>query len=331
MRILAAGEPIPLDKLGLPGNLKRLKKRSQALRPVLRLRPDRLRQDHHAAFGARLPQHARYQDLDRRRSGRNHPEGPAPGADEPKAGLDFATIMRAFLRADPDIIMVGEMRDKETVAIGIEASLTGHLVFATLHTNSAPESDHPPARHGHGPVQLRRCPAGHAGAAPGQAAVRASASRRTSPTPEEIKASAEYCDRAEAHRVLQAGPQGRVRIALPRMDPDYANDKGQFTLYRPRAATCCNTGYKGRVGLHELLVGSDTIKKHIQEHAASPRCLRRRWNEGMRTLKQDGIEKVLQGHHRHEAGARGLHQVTARDGEITMSSSLNASIWSSAG
>ena len=58
----------------------------------------------------------------------------------PKAGLTFATIMRAFLRADPDVIMVGEMRDKETVSIGIEASLTGHLVFATLHTNSAPES-----------------------------------------------------------------------------------------------------------------------------------------------------------------------------------------------
>src|SRR6187399_1727855 len=58
----------------------------------------------------------------------------------PKAGLTFAVAMRAFLRCDPDIIMVGEMRDKETVATGIEASLTGHLVFATLHTNSAPES-----------------------------------------------------------------------------------------------------------------------------------------------------------------------------------------------
>src|SRR6201999_1075555 len=57
-----------------------------------------------------------------------------------KAGLDFATVMKSFLRADPDIIMVGEMRDKETTGTGIEASLTGHLVFATLHTNSAPES-----------------------------------------------------------------------------------------------------------------------------------------------------------------------------------------------
>ena len=82
MRILAAGEPIPLDKLGvLPRNMERLKAvHRQALRPVLRLRPDRLRQDDHAALGAGLPQHARHQDLDRRGPGRNHAEGPAPGA-----------------------------------------------------------------------------------------------------------------------------------------------------------------------------------------------------------------------------------------------------------
>jgi type II secretory ATPase GspE/PulE/Tfp pilus assembly ATPase PilB-like protein len=62
-----------------------------------------------------------------------------------KAGIDFALVMRAFLRADPDIIMVGESRDKETVSMGVEASLTGHLVFSTLHTNSAPRVHHPSA------------------------------------------------------------------------------------------------------------------------------------------------------------------------------------------
>jgi hypothetical protein len=142
MRILAAGEPIPLDKLGLSDrNLERMKEgHREALRPVLRLRPDRLGQDHHAALGAGLPEHAGHQDLDRRGPGRDHPEGPAPGADEPQGRADLRHAMKAFLRADPDIIMVGEMRDKETTATGIEASLTGHLVFATLHTNSAPES-----------------------------------------------------------------------------------------------------------------------------------------------------------------------------------------------
>jgi type II secretory ATPase GspE/PulE/Tfp pilus assembly ATPase PilB-like protein len=142
MRILAAGEPIPLDKLGVlphqPGQAQG--DHFQALRPVLRLRPDRFRQDHHAALGAGLPEYAGHQDMDRRGSGRNHAEGPAPGADEQEGRMDFPMVMKAFLRADPDIIMVGEMRDKETTGIGIEASLTGHLVFATLHTNSAPES-----------------------------------------------------------------------------------------------------------------------------------------------------------------------------------------------
>ena len=84
MRILAAGEPIPLDKLGLtPHNRERLEKTvEQALRPVLRVRPDRFGQDHHAALDPEIPQHARHQDLDRRRPGRNHAEGSAPGADQ---------------------------------------------------------------------------------------------------------------------------------------------------------------------------------------------------------------------------------------------------------
>ena len=77
----------------------------------------------------------------------------------PKIDFTFAVAMRAFLRADPDVIMVGEMRDHETAATGIEASLTGHLVFSTLHTNSAPGDHHPPAGHGHRPLQLRRRPA----------------------------------------------------------------------------------------------------------------------------------------------------------------------------
>jgi type II secretory ATPase GspE/PulE/Tfp pilus assembly ATPase PilB-like protein len=98
-----------------------------------------------------------------------------------KAGIDFALVMRAFLRADPDIIMVGESRDKETVSMGVEASLTGHLVFSTLHTNSAPESITRLAGHGHGPVQFCRCAAGHSGAALGQAPVRR-AKRRISQT-----------------------------------------------------------------------------------------------------------------------------------------------------
>ena len=72
---------------------------------------------------------------------------------------------------------------------------------------------------------------------------------------------------------------------------------------------CNGTGYKGRVGLHELLVGTDAIKKNIQEHARVAEMFATALEEGMRTLKQDGIEKVLHGNHRHPSGALGLHQV----------------------
>ena len=89
----------------------------------------------------------------------------------PKIDWTFAKALRAFLRADPDVIMVGEIRDAETARTAIEASLTGHLVLSTLHTNSAPRDRDAPARHGHGPVQLRRLAAGRAGTAPGAAAV----------------------------------------------------------------------------------------------------------------------------------------------------------------
>ena len=142
MRILAAGEPIPLEKLGLSArNFKNVK--------------DTVTKPYGLFFVCGPTGSGKTTTLHSVLGYLNTPETKIWTAEDPveitqkglrqvqmnpKAGLNFATAMRAFLRADPDIIMVGEMRDKETTAIGIEASLTGHLVFATLHTNSAPES-----------------------------------------------------------------------------------------------------------------------------------------------------------------------------------------------
>ena len=214
----------------------------------------------------------------------------------PKAGLTFAVAMRAFLRCDPDIIMVGEMRDKETVTTGIEASLTGHLVFATLHTNSAPESIVRLLDMGMDPFNF-------ADALLGILAQRLA--RRLCPsckrphiaTEAELKALLEeYSLELVATESWKKNLQGEQEALYRQWITGFGDEHGDITLYSAVGCDVCNgTGYKGRVGLHELLVGTDTIKKNIQEHARVSEMFTTAIAEGMRTLKQDGIEKVLMG------------------------------------
>jgi type II secretory ATPase GspE/PulE/Tfp pilus assembly ATPase PilB-like protein len=305
MRILAAGEPIPLDKLGLlPHNEDRLK--------VCVSKP-------YGLFfvcgptgsGKTTTLHSVLKFL-------NTPDTKIWTAEDPveitqkglrqvqvnkKAGLDFAVVMKAFLRADPDIIMVGEMRDAETTGIGIEASLTGHLVFATLHTNSAPESIIRLLDMGMDPFNF-------ADALLGILAQRL-AKRLCSkckevytPGPEEMKHFlSEYCEELVHTETFKRDGKAAYEAVYKEWVKKYADDKGQFTLYRAKEAgeddtkceACGGTGYKGRVGLHELMVGTDGAKKLIQEHARVAQLVAQALEDGMRTLKQDGMEKVLQG------------------------------------
>jgi len=205
-------------------------------------------------------------------------------------------VMKAFLRADPDIIMVGEMRDKETTGTGIEASLTGHLVFATLHTNSAPESIIRLLDMGMDPFNFADALLG--------ILARRLATRLCSkckqpytPGPEEVKHMLqEYCSELLNTAPFKKDAKSAYESVYRDLARSYAADKGQFTLYKAKGCdTCSNTGYKGRLGLHELLIASDSIKKLIQEHARVAEILSVCLEEGMRTLKMDGIEKVLQG------------------------------------
>lgn len=204
----------------------------------------------------------------------------------PKAGLTFGAALRSLLRADPDVIMVGEMRDTETARIGIEASLTGHLVFSTLHTNSAPESV---VRL----LDLGMDPFNFSDALLGVLAQRlarrlcAGCKQAYAATDEEIRELLqEYCldTPLDADGVLK---QWRERYA----------PAGAFTLFKAGACeTCENGGYKGRVGIHELLVADGAVKKLIQGRASVAEIRTAAFAAGMRTLKQDGIEKILQGH-----------------------------------
>ncbi len=222
-----------------------------------------------------------------------------------KAGLTFASIMRSFLRADPDVIMVGEMRDKETVSTGIEASLTGHLVFATLHTNSAPESIVRLLDMGMDPFNF-------ADALLGILAQRLAkrlckdCKKAHIASQDEIKSLlTEYAEEMRNTTSWKKDPNGAFKNLYGEWAKSFGDTKGQITLYEKVGCDkCSNTGYRGRVGLHELLIGSDPIKKAIQDHAHVAELLALALEEGMRTLKQDGIEKVL-------SGITDIHQVRA--------------------
>ncbi len=307
MRILAAGEPIPIDKLALSKrNLKTTKEtvskpyglffvcgptgsgKTTTLHSVLGY----LNTPDTKIWTAEDPVEITQKGL--RQVQMN-----------PKAGLNFATAMKAFLRADPDIIMVGEMRDKETTAIGIEASLTGHLVFATLHTNSAPESIVRLLDMGMDPFNFADAMLGVLAQRLGKRLCSQCKTPHVA-TKEELKSLLdEYCLELQNMDSWKKDPKASYEAIYREWTQDFADDKGQFKLYSPVGCdTCGGTGYKGRVGLHELLLGTDMVKKHIQEHARVAEILATALNEGMRTLKQDGIEKVLQ-------GITDIHQVRA--------------------
>jgi type II secretory ATPase GspE/PulE/Tfp pilus assembly ATPase PilB-like protein len=193
-----------------------------------------------------------------------------------KIGFDFAAAMRAFLRADPDVIMVGEMRDFETAKTGVEASLTGHLVFSTLHTNSAPETIVRLLDMGIDPLNFA------------DALLGILAQRLVRTLCKKCK-EAYHPDRNEYDDIVQSyGEEPFLKLNIPYDD--------KFTLFKPKGCDICgNTGYKGRMGIHELIVASDGIKRLIQKHASVEEMRDLAMEEGMTTLLQDGIYKSIQG------------------------------------
>ncbi len=190
-------------------------------------------------------------------------------------GLDFARALRAFLRADPDVILIGEMRDYETAHSGIEASLTGHLVFSTLHTNSAPETITRLLDMGLDPLNFADALIGVLA----QRLVRTLCSRcKESYTP-----SSEEMEKL----VASYGPE---------YFPELGVNEADVKLFKPVGCEVCgNTGYKGRTGLHEVLTGTHEMKDLVVNKAAASEVKELAMVQGMRTLIQDGIAKVFKG------------------------------------
>jgi type II secretory ATPase GspE/PulE/Tfp pilus assembly ATPase PilB-like protein len=194
----------------------------------------------------------------------------------PKIGFTFASAMRAFLRADPDVIMIGEMRDKETADIAIEASLTGHLVMSTLHTNSAVETVTRLLDMGCDSFNF-------ADAMLGVLAMRLCKRICTHCKEEYHPTQQEYNELVQGYGARHWGKLG----------VSYTED---LKLYRGKGCEVCNqTGFKGRVALHELLIGTEEIKNLIQSRARTVDILSVAVRDGMITLLQDGIQKVLKG------------------------------------
>ncbi|HEY2995882.1 MAG TPA: GspE/PulE family protein [Methylomirabilota bacterium] len=278
MRILAASEPIPVDKLGmLDRNLRETK--AAAEKPyglILCVGP--------TGSGKTTTLHSVLGYI-------NKPERKIWTAEDPveitqyglrqvqvqpKIGFTFAQAMRSFLRADPDVIMVGEMRDEETASTGIEASLTGHLVCSTLHTNSAVETVIRLLDMGLDPFNFA------------DALLCVLAQRLVRRVCADCKEEY-HPEKEEFDELVHAYGEDD----FPKLGLKYDDD---FTLYRGKGCQQCNnSGYRGRAGIHELLVASDSMKKLIQSKARVAEMVKVAKEEGMTTLVQDGIQKALEG------------------------------------
>ncbi|MEY4883494.1 MAG: hypothetical protein RIS34_1348 [Pseudomonadota bacterium] len=296
MRILAGGEPIPMEKLGLtPHNKARLETTVSKPYGLFYVCGP-------TGSGKTTTLHSILKFL-------NTPDTKIWTAEDPveitqkglrqvqinkKAGIDFALIMRAFLRADPDIIMVGESRDKETVSMGVEASLTGHLVFSTLHTNSAPESITRLLDMGMDPFNFADALLGIL--AQRLAKKLCDCKEAYVPDGSELKRFlAEYAEELRHSSAWKADYDGETQKLLDSWVELYGVD-GQLKFYRAKGCDKCNkTGFKGRIGLHELLIADETVKKLVQERARVAEIFAAAVETGMRTLKMDGMEKIMLG------------------------------------
>jgi type II secretory ATPase GspE/PulE/Tfp pilus assembly ATPase PilB-like protein len=292
LRILASAKPMPIDKLGLaPAVLEGLK--TAIARPygmVLCVGP--------TGSGKTTTLHSALNFI-------NTPDRKIWTAEDPveitQAGLrqvqvnpkidwTFAKALRAFLRADPDVIMVGEIRDHETAEVAIESSLTGHLVLSTLHTNSAAETVTRLLDMGMDPFNF----ADSLLAVLAQRLVRRICSACVTATP----ASDEQVDEL-LNDYLHVWGEHEMQPSREQLRTEWLGRFGVNgrlqAFHGTGCAKCTGTGMKGRAGLHELLTVSREVRRLIQKGARAEEILHLAMGEGLRTLRQDGIEKVLMG------------------------------------
>jgi len=280
MRILAAGEPIPLEKLGLT------KQNFENFVSVITQPYGIIFVCGPTGSGKTTSLHSALGYINKVETKIWTAEDPVEITQKglrqvqvkPKIGFDFGAAMRAFLRADPDVIMVGEMRDKETTSIGIEASLTGHLVFSTLHTNSAPESITRLLDMGMDPFNFAD-------------AILCILAQRLGRTLCKNCKKEYHPSQTEYDELVRE--YGSAELFEKYVNIPYTDD---LMLHKVDGCdNCNNSGYAGRCGLHELLMGTDEMKNKIQNNEPVENLLEQALGDGMTTLKQDGIGKIFGG------------------------------------
>ncbi|MDP3822690.1 MAG: ATPase, T2SS/T4P/T4SS family [Burkholderiales bacterium] len=291
MRILASAKPLPLDRLGLSANnlawLKQAIERPYGL--VLCVGPTgsgKTTTLHSALSHINVPERKIW-------TAEDPVEITQPGLRQvqvnPKIDWTFAKALRAFLRADPDVIMVGEIRDSETAGMAVEASLTGHLVMSTLHTNSAPETVTRLLDMGLDPFNFGDSLL----AVLAQRLVRRLCSECRTSRP----ASKEEVDELlndYMHAFGAEAPVSRDSV-LQGWVKNNSRDGRLMWYSSPGCKTCSDTGFKGRAGLHEMMVVSRELRHLIQTGARAEALQHSAVGNGMRTLRHDGIDKVLAG------------------------------------
>ncbi|HEX5805860.1 MAG TPA: GspE/PulE family protein [Macromonas sp.] len=296
LRLLAGSKPMPMDGIGLsPDNLSDL--RRMALKPyglILVCGP--------TGSGKTTTLHSLISDINTDNRKIWTAEDPIEITQEglrqvqmnPRIGWTFAAAMRTFLRADPDVIMIGEMRDEETAHIAVEASLTGHLVLSTLHTNSAPESITRLLEIGIDPFNFSDSLL----AILAQRLVRRLCKKCVLARPateEEVLALASQYLESD-----KSTAEEETAALVQRWQAEHGVDDGQGgrylrTFVKKGCDACEGRGLKGRLGIYELMLSDDDIRRHIRKRSSAGEIRASALKAGMRTLRQDGIEKVIMG------------------------------------